>query len=213
MAAFDLSTLEPIVQARLGATSWDDLTWLEESELYSYFDECAKRLAHQSGVFIERDTGTNLTANEAQYAAPENWIATLHLSVSNRRLRPTSVAGLLALDSTWQTTPCAMGQMPTRYSDDAGPLGTVTLYPIPQQQQAGETLGHVYQQFPADISTTQMSAPVPAPVADYFGYFAAMRARGKESEGAMSEMSAHFDQRCQMYETLFAHYWGEEETA
>jgi len=191
---------------RLGAQAWDDLEWLTESELYTYFDEAAKQLA-RSGVFVDEDSTVTLSAGESQYTTPAGWISSVRVSGAQGVLRPASTFELEALDSAWET---AQGP-PYRYSMDAGPLGTVTLYPQPTANQQHETLTHVYHRFPPDVSTAQTAVPVPEPVADYFAYFALQRARGKESEGAMPEMAAHFAERVQMYEQILASYWGEQE--
>ena len=202
--SFDLSQLEPLILSRLGATAWTSLDWITESELYTYFEEAAKKLS-EAGIFVDRDASQTLAAGQAQYPTPAGWISTVHASIDGTRLRPTSSPELEALDSSWQTE-----QGPAdRYSMDAGPLGTITLFPVPSSVQQGETLAQIYHRFPADISATQTTAPVPASVADYFAYFALQRVRGKESEGAMPEMAAHFAERVKLYEQVIAQYWGE----
>lgn len=212
-AGYDLSLLVNTVLSRLGASGWADLDWLTETEVYAYFDEAAKRLATHCGAFVDRDASAELAAAVPQYANPDGWISTIHVSAGNtpQRLRPTSVAELMALDSAWQTTACIGNTLPTRYSLDAGPLGTVTAYPMPLERQAGQPLAHIYHRFPEDISSTQTLVPAPTPVADYFLYFALMRARGKESPGAMPEIAAAAKARVEMYEQIFQSYYGDGE--
>ncbi len=207
--SFDLSTLEADFLYRMGTDAWANSSWLTQAELYHYFDEGARRLALALRVFVFRDTSVALVANVAQYAQPAGAIALVHASVSDARLRPASVDELAALDATWQTTPCAPGRKPALYSSDAGPLGTVTVYPLPEAANAGATLAQIFQGFPPGIAATQTIVPLPAPAADHLAYYAAGRARGKESEGAMPEMAAHFEARVKLYEQVLASYWGE----
>lgn len=207
LSQFDLTAVGDVLLERLGVTGWPDLDWLTEDEVFAYFDEAAKRLAEVAGVFAERDATTTLAAGQANYANPQGWIDSEHVSANGLRLRPASAEELSAVDATWPSTPGA----PTRYSLDAGPLGTTTLYPAPQENQAGQPLAHVYHRFPADISATQTLVPLPAPVADYLLYFALQRARGKEGDGAMTETAAHCGERCKLYEQICAGYWGRGE--
>lgn len=209
-AGYDLTLLSNTLLSRLGAASWDDLTWLTEEEVFSFFDEAAKRLATHCGAFVDRDASAQLVKNQAQYANPAGWVSTIHASagVTPNRLRPASASDLTALDATWQTTPCGSA-LPSRYSLDAGPLGTITVYPLPGQN--GQPLAQIYHRFPPDLSPSQTLVPLSAPVADYFLYFALMRARGKESEGAMPEVAQHASARCQMYEQIFLSYYGRGE--
>lgn len=201
--SFDLSTLENTFLARLGCVSWADCTWFTRAELYSYFDEAAKHLGSME-LFVEFDETVMVASGVNQYTTPAGWISTLAVASENGVLRPSSVVEIEALDTNYQTT---QGN-PNRYSMDAGPLGTVTLYPAPTTTNAGETLEQVYHRFPVDLATTQTLAPVSAPIADYFLYFALARARGRQSEAAMPEMASHFQERCQMWEAVFSHYWG-----
>lgn len=204
MSGFDLSTLETTFLSRLGYTSWTDCNWFQKPELYDYFDEAAKRLGSM-GLFADVDETVTLSANTAQYSTPTGWISTIACASQNGRLRPVTNVELEALDTNYATTP----GNPARYSMDTGPLGTVTLYPLPTQNNTGEVLEQVYHRFPVDVTTSQTTVPVPAAVADYFLYFALERARARQSEASMPEAAAHFHERCQMWEQVFAHYWTE----
>jgi hypothetical protein len=206
-AGFDLSQTVNTLLSRLGASSWTDIDWLTEAEAYSYFDEAAKRLAQIAGVFVERDASISLLPSVARYNAPDGWISTIHVSAGSTRLRPVSVAELRALDWQWQQTKGAV----QRYSMDAGPLGTITVYPLPLSAQHGVALPVIYHRYPAEISETQTLAPISAVIADYFLYFALNRARGKQSDSAMPEMAAHAKQRVSLYEQVLTAYFGEGE--
>lgn len=204
---YDLTETANVLLGRLGATSWTDLPWLTEAEAFGFFDEAAKRLAERARLFADRDDTTAIAANQAQYDNPASWIDTEHVDLDGAALRPASAAELTALDATWAATPGP----PARYSLDAGPLGTITVYPAPQADSAGKKLAQVYEGFPDAISTGQTVVPLPAALADYFLYFGLMRARGKESEGAMPGMAAHFEQRVKLYEQIALKYWGRGE--
>jgi hypothetical protein len=203
---FDLSFTALALLPRLGAVSFNDLQWLSRTEIYSYFDEAAKRLADRCGIFVERNTDVTLTSGIGAYSMPARWISTLHASISGSRLRPSSAAELEALDPAWPAAAAGTGQQPTRYSLDAGPLGTVTTYPKPSLSGAIlATINHVY---PLTIVVDSTVIPIPAPVADYFLYFALARARGKQSEAEMPEAVALAEARLELYEQVLTTYYG-----
>jgi hypothetical protein len=170
-------------------------------EFYQWADEAAKRLASNCGVFVERDASTTTSPNVAQYPVPAGFVDAIHVSADGRALRPTSVAELDALDSTWPVTTGVV----QRYSMDAAGELTITLYRIPLD---GESLAFVYHRFPADITAVASVINVASPIADYFRYAMLAEARRKQSEGAMPEMAAHFDERVALYEKVICSYWG-----
>ena len=190
----------------LGASSFGDLTWClaDGSEFYQWADEYAKRLAHKCGVFVERDISIDLEIDTAVYDAPDGLIDAIHVSAGGLRLRVSSARELNALDSTWQATEGPV----IRYSMDAGPVGTITVYAIPT---ATGLLAVIFHAFPAAIALGSSTVAVPAPVADYFEFGMLAEARRKQSEGAMPEMAAHFDERVKLYEQVMAKYWGRDE--
>lgn len=201
---FDLTSTANEFLARIGAPSWANCAdWINQAEFYNYCDEAAKRLA-DLGLFVMRDT-VPITAGHATYEMTVDWLDSIHTSVNGSQIRSTSSAELLALDSLWPQTACEPGDLPTRVSYDAGPLGTVTLYPIPSAAGELETIGHVA---PEDISQTQTTVPVPSVLSDYFLFFALQRARGKESPYAMPEVAAAAGQRVALYEQVLTAYWG-----
>lgn len=204
--AFDLSATAAEFLFRVGVTSWADLNWCTQPEIYGYFDEACQKLATM-GLFVARNTQT-LAANSALYETASDWLDSLHVSVAGAQLRPASASELLASDSSWIETECEAGSVPTRYSMDAGQLGTITLYPIPVGAAELETVDHTTA---ATITPSQTLAPVPAVLSDYFLYFALMRARGKESPYQMPEIASAAASQCQLYETVITKYWGSVE--
>lgn len=202
--SFDLTATSTVFLSRIGAVSWEDVTdWITEAEVFGYFDEAAVRLA-ELGLFVSRETQT-LASGTSAYPMPADWLDSIHVSVNGQQCRPTSAAELLALDSLWPQTACEPSELPERYSMDAGPLGTITLYPQPVAVAELETIDHV---IPAAISTAQTTAPIMSVVSDYFLYFALQRARGKESPYAMPEIAAAAASRVQLYEQILASYFG-----
>jgi hypothetical protein len=204
--SFDLSATANDLLARLGATSWGDLDWTTQAEVYSYFDEGLKSLAAKTGIFVERDTSGTLATGTNQYQAPTGWISTIHLSVAGLRIRPTTLTEIEALDAAYVA---ALGT-PTRYSDDAGQLGSITYYPTPQAPDAGKTAAVVFHLSPPDLSVGQTLIPAQSPVADFFLYYALQRARSKESVSSMPEVANHAEQRAAMFLQIFEQYWGQE---
>ncbi len=207
IAGVDLAQVVTDMLPTLGATSLGDLTWClaDGSEFYQWADEYAKRLAHKCGVFVERDVSNILVANNASYPVPLRHIDTIHASIAGARLRPSTVRDLVALDSTWPTTTGIVA----RYSMDAGPVGTITLYRIPTASSA--ILAVIFHQFPPEINTGSTTIAIASPIADYFQFGMLAEARRKQSEGAMPEMADHFDQRVAMYEQIIQKYWGPDE--
>lgn len=204
--AFDLSATANDLLGRLGATSFADLDWTTQAEVYSYFDEALKSLAAKTGIFVERDASGTLASGTNQYQAPTGWISTIHLSVAGLRIRPTTLTEIEALDSQYVT---ASGT-PVRYSDDSGPLGSITYYPTPAAADAGKVVAVVFHLSPPDLSTGQTLIPAPSPVADFFLYYALQRARSKESVASMPEVASHAQQRAAMFLEIFEQYWGQE---
>ena len=204
----DLTSTANQFLSRIGAPSWANCAdWINQAEFYSYCDEAAKRLA-ELGLFVMADT-LPITAGNATYEMTVDWLDAIHTSVNGIQIRATSSAELLALDSLWPQTACSAGEIPSRVSYDAGPLGTATLYPIPSAAGELETIAHV---IPEDISLGNVTTlPINSVIADYVLYFALQRARGKESPYAMPEVAAAAAARVALYEQVITAYWGGDE--
>jgi hypothetical protein len=206
VAGSPLSADAAVVDAvyRLGFSSWAEIAagteWVTPAELYAWADEEAKKLAYEAGVFVTNDTSITVTGGTAVYGLPASHVFTMAAALGNTPLRITPVRELWALDGCWPaTTGPAM-----RCSFDAGSVGTITLYPIPN---AGGTLSQVCQEFPADL-VAGGALPLPAVLQDLFTYAILGGARGKESDAAMPEMAAHFGERVKLYEQVAEHLWG-----
>ena len=202
--SWDLSVSEGDVLSKLGAVSWADCAdWCSRAEVYTYFDEAAKRLA-ELGLFVARETQT-ISAGTSAYNLPADWLDSIHVSVNGQQCRPASTAELQALDSVWQQTACEPGALPGRYSMDAGQLGAVTLYPQPSGTGELETIDHV---IPPDVSTAQTAVPIPSVLSDYFTYFAVQRLYGKESAMAKPEVVSVAAAQVALLEKVCVAYWG-----
>ncbi len=199
----DLSTTANVLLERLGATSWSDLDWCTQAEVYGWFYEAQSRLA-ELGLFVAQELLFTV-AGTGSYALPADWLNTIFASVNNQQMRPASVSELLALDSYWAGAGCGTQQVPSRYSLDAGELGTITLYPYPG---AVNTVSLVDQILPPEITTGQTTSPINGLISDYFLYFGLARARGKESPNAMPEVADAAAQMVQLYEQIITSYWG-----
>jgi hypothetical protein len=115
-----------------------------------------------------------------------------------QELRITPVAALFALDQAYSQT---LGP-PTRICFDAAGADSLVVYPTPT---VGGTIGQIMQQRPGDGVAT---LPVSLVLQDYFTNDMLRRARAKESDNAIPEVSEHLAERAKMYETVFQHLWG-----
>ncbi len=211
----DVSKSLADVAYRLGFASLSDLisdaeAYTNVAELYQFADDAAKKIAYESGVFQNWDTSIAVTVGNAVYSLPANHVFTVLAALINgvsgapQLLRLTPVRNLWALDANWSATTGA----PVRASLDAGSVGTITLYPKPAAGSAG-TLAQVCQEFPTPpIGSGFTLVPLSVVLQDFFSYAMLAGARGKESEGAMPEMAAHFQSRCDLYEQIIQHLWG-----
>lgn len=203
-AGVDIANVISEILPALGATSLADLDWCTEAELYQFADEANKRLAHRTGVWVERYGNQTVDAEFYIQPVPYCHVDTIHCSFNGVALRPTSVRELEALDSLWTKSQGT----PNRFSMDANPPGTITLYP--PNESAG-TMATIYHRFRPAIQSGSSTLPIASPIQDYFGYSMLAEARRKESDAAMPEMADHFDQRVKLYEQMLVHYFGEAE--
>lgn len=186
----------------LGASTITDIAdWCVLSELYDWFDDANKRLAHRVGFWVDRDDAIAIADDDITYDDPTGHVDTLHVSLDGSKLRPTTAAELEALDPLW---PATTGT-PSRFSKDAAPVGETRIYP---GAMADGTIAVIYHRFQPTIAAGSSTLPIPSPMQDYFTFFAMAEARGKESDGAIPEMADHFRQRADLYLQLAEHYWG-----
>jgi hypothetical protein len=205
-SGLDLANALGDVLYRLGFQGVADITggadqYVTVAELYQWADEGAKKLSYAAGVFVTVDTSITVASPTAVYALPGTHVFTLMAALAGVPLRITPVRELEALDATW---PATSGPA-TRCSFDAGAVGVVTLYPLPT---VGGTLAQICQEFPATIAQGSSTLGLPTVMQDYFSYAMMAGARGKESDAAMPEMAAHFEERMKLYEQVARELWG-----
>jgi hypothetical protein len=194
---------------RLGFLNPAEITsvsWTTEAELFQFADEALKKIAYSSGVFLTVDSSITAVAGTAAYALPATHVFTVAATLMLgggvlQLLRPTPVRDLWALDANWSTSTGTAA----RFSLDAGAVGTITLYPNPI---AGGTLAQVCQEFPATLTPAASTVALPTPLQDYVSYAMLAGARGKESDAQMTDMAAHYQQRCALYEQVIDHLFG-----
>jgi hypothetical protein len=201
----DTANCIPDALYRLGFQGPGDIalagTWVTVAELYQWADEAAKKIAYESGVFITYDTSIAVTSGTAVWSLPASNVFTLAAWLGSNALRITPVRELWALDGTWTAT----SGPSTRCSLDAGSVGTITLYPNPA---VGGTLNQVAEEYAAPIALGSSTVALPSVLQDYFSYAMMAGARGKESDAAMPEMAAHFEERMKLYEQVIEHLYG-----
>lgn len=206
--ACDVANSVADVWFRLGFLSATELAtntlWLTLTELYQFGDDAGKRLSRVCGAFLQVDSSIGVVANTASYSLPAAHVFTLLAWIvyagSIQILRLTTVGQLLAFDAGWAATTGA----PTRASLDAEPVGTITLYPIPN---ANGTLDQICEEYPA-IAQGSSSVAVCPLLQDYFSYALLAGSLAKESDYAKPEVAAHCAERARLYEAVSAHLWG-----
>src|SRR6185295_15842823 len=178
-----------------------DLIFWTFSELYEWSDEAAKRLARNTGGFVDRDATTTLSDSVPVYAMPARHVSTIHVSAGSTALKESTVDELEALDNDWPST---AADNPKRFLQDGDEL---RVYPQPNGATAGN-LGHVFHRFPVTITSDASIAKVPVALRDYFTFYALAEARGKESKGAMPEVAQYARGMVELLEQVAREFWG-----
>jgi len=191
---------------RLGAENLAGLTIAAEDELYEWADEALQRLARKLGLFVARAPALTLAGGSPTLAAPARHLSTIHVSWDIgggdlRPLRPISTAELEAKDNRWPTR----SGNPAYFTQDQQGTETLLIYKIPA---ASQTLAAVYHEHPAAITSGAPAFTGPAALEDYLGWRMLQAARAKESDEAMPEVGEHAARMADLYEGVFASYWG-----
>lgn len=186
----------------LHADARENLAFWTEPDLIEWMDEGLKRLARVAGVFVERDTSITAVPGTAVYPLPERQDATLHVSFGAAPLRPGAMLELEMRDSNFQTTP---GTPDHWYEDGQG--WNIGLTPVPA---SAETLPILMTAWPPALDIERKNTVVqgPASLAGYLAMYVLAQAYGREGESEMPDVAQHCAGRCEMYEQIFAKYYG-----
>lgn len=204
----DLRDCFESIYPTLNAQGAGDLVWWYDAEIYAWLDEAAKRLARNTGSFIERDTSIALVAGTPTYDLPARHISTVHVSAGNRLMTPTNAQELEALDAVFlDSHESAASPLPRKYLHDADGLDKIRVYRKPGAGVTGQ-LGLVMHRFPASVAQGSSVVALPQPFREYFTFFVLGEARSKESKGAMPEVGAWFRELAGMVEQVAMDYYG-----
>jgi hypothetical protein len=202
--AGEINTVNVIAQLlpMLHSDSVADLVFWSQSDLIDWMDEGLKRLARVAGWNVERDASITTANGTAAYALPARQEATLYVSLGNTPLRPASMIELEARNSAFQSTP---GTPDHWYEDGQG--ANVAVSPVPTTAVA---LPLIISAWPVALDAAQVNTLVQAPAAfaGYLTFYTLQQAYAREGESEMPDVAEHCASRCQMYESLFSHYFG-----
>ncbi len=185
--------------------------WISDAQLYQFADDAMRKLAAEKVLFVswngEAGTPITLANATAQYTLQSGHVFTIMATAITSggvasNLRITQVKELWALDGLWPTT----AGPPKRVSLDAGPVGTITIYPV--AAVADGTLNQIMQGQPSTVQSGTSTVQLPTVLQDYFTYAALAGARGKESDNSMGEMAEFFKGMMGLYEQVMSHLWG-----
>jgi hypothetical protein len=204
-AGFDIGQVIEDLVPSLGGSTYADLVFWDEEELYQLADEAAKRMARAAGVFAVRDVSTVVAEGTADYPVPARHLSTVHVSIDQGAgftpLREATVEELEALDAGWRASPGSI----ERYVQDRG-TENLRLYHSPA---AGGTLGVICHEWRPEITPANRILAAPLVLADYIALAVLAEARRKESEAAMPEIAGHLDERLALIEAVMREYWGQ----
>lgn len=193
----DLLTVLNDTYAQLGAAGSSDLEFWTTGALTRFGQDAAEQLCRRVPLLVKR-AALNVASGTAEYAHPAHHIQTVHLSVDQYSLRPTTVQELEALDDAWRTSQ----DYPERYVEGLGGDETVILYPNPIVAAAGAI---VYQANVDESSTTLEMPPV---LSEYFRLAMIAGARRSEGKGAMPDVAQWCEGVMSLIEQAAAQYWG-----
>lgn len=179
----NLSLAEQDMWPALNATSAADAVFWADPEIFDYFDECAKKLARGTPLFVTYDSTLSSISNQGNYALPIYHVNSIQVDLAGAVLYPRTVKELEALDAGWQGTTGT----PTSFLEDVGGLVYITLYPAPST--GGAAINIVMQRLPNDVSVGSAIIFAPQVLREYFTFYAIAEARAKESPSQMPEIS------------------------
>ncbi|HLG99828.1 MAG TPA: hypothetical protein VKX49_26195 [Bryobacteraceae bacterium] len=190
---------------QLNAASGLDLVFWTSTELYQWFDEAGQRLARTAGVFVSRDTSLTTSFSQGTYNLPASQVATIQADLNGTVLSPRTVEELEYLDASWPTT---QGQ-PVSFVQNVQGLGLIAVYPAPDANNSGLTIGLVLHAYPPTIASGTPIVAAPQCIREYFTLSAIAEARAKETKMQMQEVAGWLRQLTGWMEQVIEGYWGE----
>lgn len=181
----------------LNAADTSGLIHWTEAQLWGWINEALARLGRGWSVIVERVTFA-VSGADPDYVTPARTVAVIHVTLGTALLAAT-VAELEALDGAWPVTT----NPPSRWTLERP--GLLRLYPTPT---GGGTAAAIVCRYPAEVSSGSPLLTAPRWVEDYLLWRTLAGARKAESDGAMPEVAAHFDERAKLIEAVIADYWG-----
>lgn len=204
----DLRECFEAIYPTLNAQGSGDLVWWTDAEIYAWFDEAAKKLARETGSFIERDTSIALVAGTGSYDLPARHVSTIHVSAGTRMMTSTNTQELEALDSVFlDSQESVTDPLPRRYLHDSDGMDKIRVYKRPGAGVTGQ-IGIVMHRYPSAIAQGASVVALPQPFREFFTFYALGEARSKESKGAMPEVGAWFRELATALESVAIDYYG-----
>jgi len=201
----DLSQALADVIPQLNAGGPNDLIFWTTDELYQYFDEASQRMARTCGVFAVHDTSLTSVVSQGAYTLPIDQVSTIQVDLGGNVLRARTVQELEAFDANW---PATQGP-PTAFVQDTQGVTQIVLYPAPDSNNSGKTIGLVIHVVPGTINFSLRFLSAPQCVREYFTFHAIGEARAKETKMQMQEVAGWMRQLTGWMEQVIEGYWGE----
>jgi hypothetical protein len=202
----DLDTTE-VIDSLLPALHTDtraNLYFWTEADLIQWMDEALKRLARKACVFVERSTALNSVKGQAVYNLPDAHEATLHVSYISTPLRAAGTIELEGRNPQYQTAPGT----PDHWYEGLQGDYTIGVTPVPVEN--GDAIPLICAVYPPDLDTAKVNTLVtaPYPLKGYLEMSVLAAAYGREGESEMQDLAQHCRSRADMYEQMFAQYYG-----
>lgn len=188
----------------LHAGSRADLVFWSGGDLIQWMDEALKRLSRVACVFVGRSADILSVASQAAYSLPDRHVATLHMSYLATPMRPAGTLELEMRDPAYQTT----AGTPDHWYQDLQGGATFGVAPVPDTSD--DAMPIIYEGYPETLDAGQQNTLVaaPPPLKGYLAMCVLEQAYGREGELEMPDVAAHCRARREMYESIFAGYYG-----
>jgi hypothetical protein len=164
-------------------------------------DEEAKRLARSGPAFVE-SASQSTAYGVGSYSLPARHLATIEAVAGSWSMRAVSVEELAGGDRQWLSR---TGAQPSHYAQDQNGLDTIAIYPAPLSAM---TLAILHVQHPSAVALVTPTITAPEVLRDEFMFAALAGARGKETPGAMPDVSEFCMGVAALYRQAVSEIWG-----